>query len=206
MTYRDIVASVLDEPQGKALLTSLLVPRPVVWISTISTEQNPRPNVAPFSSVSPICNEPMLISFACGRRPDGARKCSAENILRHREFVINLIGADLLDKIPLSAKQFTGSGNKFSGLNITPDPSNLVKTPSVGESIASFECLLHQHQEFGTDAAKVDFFIGHVLFVRIRREPRFATPELTGSFCPVAALGVDWYLVAGAPVFQPEHT
>lgn len=205
MAYRDICGSSLNETGGRELLTSLLVPRPIAWVSTLSLEAVPRPNVAPFSSVSPMCNRPILLTLACGRRPDGSRKCTAESILHHQEFVVNLVGVESLTKIPLSAGQFAGTDDKFSRLGITPETSSVVKAPGVMESLVSFECKLHHHQEFGDAGAEVDFFIGNVVFVRVRREPCPVTGEVATPFRPLGALAIDWYLAGGNAVYQPEH-
>jgi hypothetical protein len=76
-------------PLGRyKLLTGLVVPRPIAWVT--SRNLNGSLNLAPFSFFNAIGTDPGLIVLGIGDHPDRP-KDTATNILREREFVVNLV-------------------------------------------------------------------------------------------------------------------
>ncbi len=191
--------------EARELLTSILAPRPVGWISTISADPSHYRNLAPFSSVSPVCNKPPLLSFSCGRKSDGSRKDTAKNVLETGEFVINFAGPALLDKIALSANEFETCVDEFELTGVTPEASRLVAPPRVLESLASLECRVHRVIELGDDDCKVDFIIGIIVHACLRGGVWGSQPGCNAQqFFGIGALGLDWYLVNGEARFCPQ--
>jgi flavin reductase (DIM6/NTAB) family NADH-FMN oxidoreductase RutF len=69
------------------LLTSLVVPRPIAWVSTWSGEG--RRNLAPFSYFAAISATPFLVSVSIGSRR-GEDKDTLRNIRRTGAFCVNV--------------------------------------------------------------------------------------------------------------------
>jgi flavin reductase (DIM6/NTAB) family NADH-FMN oxidoreductase RutF len=189
---------------GREFMTSVLVPRPVAWISTVAREGRRRPNLAPFSSVAPVCNKPPLLSFACGRKLDGSRKDTARNILETREFVVNFVGSELLHNVAVSVNGLD-LADEFARAGVSPEQSKEVNPPRVFESLCSCECRLEQSIEVGAADCRVDLIIGRVVHICVRNLGWNSQSETSPQpFRGLGALGVDWYLVGGEATFQPE--
>ena len=71
------------------LMTSVIVPRPIAWVSTLSKDGVP--NLAPFSYFSGITSKPPLVSIAAGRRHDTGQFREPQH--RRRD-----AGRDLVDR------------------------------------------------------------------------------------------------------------
>jgi flavin reductase (DIM6/NTAB) family NADH-FMN oxidoreductase RutF len=153
--------------QGRELLTSAIVPRPIGWISTLSGEEENVPNIAPFSTLAPVCNEPPQLSFCCNRDETGRLKTTAKNIHHSREFVVNLVGSHFLDKVCRSAESELEGSNKFCTLAIKTQPCAIVKAPRVKGANASIECRLARIVRFGRSPFITEMFIGEIVYVHI---------------------------------------
>src|SRR5688572_33421279 len=74
--------------QAYRLLTSLVIPRPIAWISTLAADGTP--NLAPFSFYNIVSGRPLMVMFSSGRRKDGEPKDTLANAAATGEFVVNL--------------------------------------------------------------------------------------------------------------------
>ncbi len=75
------------------LLTGIVVPRPIAWVTTIS--KNGIINLAPFSCFTFVSSNPPMVGINVGLRA-GDEKDTGRNILEQKTFVVN-IGADSLN-------------------------------------------------------------------------------------------------------------
>jgi flavin reductase (DIM6/NTAB) family NADH-FMN oxidoreductase RutF len=119
------------------LLTSLVVPRPIAWISTQDTEGVG--NLAPHSFFSVASAEPPLISFASIGRKDTLR-----NVLATREFVVNLASEPAIDQVNASSASFPADVDEAEEVGVAMVPSELVGPPRVAASPACLECTLYE--------------------------------------------------------------
>ena len=72
-----------------ALLASLVTPRPIAWVTTLSPDGVV--NAAPFSFFNVLGANPPILGFCPGDRSDGTPKDTARNIRLTHEFVVNLV-------------------------------------------------------------------------------------------------------------------
>ncbi len=86
------------------LLTNLVVPRPIAWVTTQNAEGVI--NLAPFSFFNAVASDPLYVAVSVGSRDDGAPKDTAANILANGEFVVNLVTEELFDAMNISAADF----------------------------------------------------------------------------------------------------
>ena len=70
------------------LLTSVVVPRPIAWVSTVDGDG--RSNLAPFSYFNGVCSDPPLISISIGDHK-GQPKDSFRAIQETGVFCVNLV-------------------------------------------------------------------------------------------------------------------
>ena len=117
------------------LVTSLVVPRPVAWISTLS-ETGVR-NLAPYSYFNLVADHPPHVIFSSIGIKDTLR-----NIEAVQEFVINLAGRDVMHKLDLTSADVPAEVDEFVLAGVTPIPSVRVRPFRVAQSRAQFECLL----------------------------------------------------------------
>src|SRR5262249_36270840 len=71
------------------LLTSLVTPRPIAFVTTLSPDG--KINAAPFSFFNLMGGDPPILAFAPADRDDGTPKDTAINVRATHEFVVNLV-------------------------------------------------------------------------------------------------------------------
>jgi len=125
------------------LLASLVTPRPIALVTTLSTDG--RVNAAPFSFFNLMGANPPICAFAPGDRDDGTPKDTARNIRSTHEFVVNLVDESIAGAMNECAASLPFGENELTRAGLTSAPSTLVKPPRIAEAPASLECL-----EWGT--------------------------------------------------------
>lgn len=184
--------------QGRELLTSAIVPRPIGWISTLGGEKDNVPNIAPFSTLAPVCNEPPQLSFCCNRDEAGRLKTTAKNIHRSKEFVVNLVGSHFLHKVCRSSESELEGRNKFRILAIKTQPCAVVKAPRVKGANVSIECKLTRIVKFGRRPLITEMFIGEIVYVHVSEAWRSQMRRgVVRQRDMLGALELDQYLVHG---------
>ena len=156
----------LNNQDASHLLTDIVIPRPIAWISTLG--QNGINNLAPFSAYGMVCSKPMLVGFSISTYRAGQKKDTLVNIEWNKEFVINLVTAELTDAMNATAPNFPPDISEFTKSGMTPVRSDLVKAPRVSESPVNMECRAIQILEFGEVPTQSRFVIGEVLRVHVR--------------------------------------
>src|SRR5882757_8865512 len=121
-----------------AVLASLVTPRPIAWVTTISPEG--AVNAAPFSFFNVLGSEPPIVGFCPGDRADGTPKDTARNVRLTHEFVVNLVDEDLAEAMNKTAASVPYGTNELGLAGLTTAPSSVVKAPRIAEAPASLEC------------------------------------------------------------------
>ena len=164
------------------LLTNLVVPRPIAWISSLS--QSGVINLAPFSFFNAVGSDPMYVVVGIGHRDSGEPKDSARNIQTSGEFVVNLVTEDLLAAMNITAAEFPPDESELSAVNLHAAPSVRLKAPRLAEAQASLECKLFQSQPLGTNT----LYIGEVVMFHVA--DHLLGPRLhINNFAPIGRLG-----------------
>jgi len=125
------------------LLASLVTPRPIAFVTTISPDG--KVNAAPFSFFNLLGARPPVLAFAPGDRDDGTPKDTALNIRATHEFVVNLVDESIAEAMNQCAASLPYGENELEHAGLHSAPSSLVKPPRIAESPASLECV-----EWGT--------------------------------------------------------
>jgi flavin reductase (DIM6/NTAB) family NADH-FMN oxidoreductase RutF len=116
-------------------LRGRLMPLPVTFISTIS-KQGIR-NIAPWSCVMPVLRPLDLICVASAKERDTLR-----NIRDTGQFVLNLAGADLIDKVIPTARHTPPEIDEFDDSGLAEKPSKQIQPPGIAGCYAWMECEL----------------------------------------------------------------
>ncbi|HEY9172381.1 MAG TPA: flavin reductase family protein [Verrucomicrobiae bacterium] len=120
------------------ILASLVTPRPIALITTISPEG--RVNAAPFSFFNVLGANPPIVAFTPGDRDDGTPKDTARNIRATHEFVVNLVDEALGEAMNQCAASLPYGESELAHAGLTAAASRVVKPPRVAEAPVSLEC------------------------------------------------------------------
>jgi len=124
------------------LMTAVVVPRPIAWVTTLTTEGTV--NLAPHSFYTVACANPPIVQFSSVGRKDTLR-----NVRATGEFVVNLAYGPLIEAVNNSSAAFDRDESEPAQLGITMEPSEVVRPPRVRDSPVSIECTLHSTNELG---------------------------------------------------------
>lgn len=162
------------------LLTAVVVPRPIAWISTVGADGVG--NLAPHSFFSVACASPPIVSFTSV----GAKDTLA-NVEATGEFVVNLASRPMMDLVNRSSAPFGPEVDEAEVLGIELEPSDLVAPARVVDSPASLECVLHSTQELG-DSTLV---LGRVVAVTVADAALVDGRPAMAHLQPLSRLGGD---------------
>ncbi len=121
-----------------AVLASLVTPRPIAWVTTLSEEGVV--NAAPFSFFNVLGAEPPIVGFCPGDREDGTPKDTARNIRAMHEFVVNLVDESVAEAMNKTAASVPYGVDELALAGLTTRPSLSVRPPRIAEAPASLEC------------------------------------------------------------------
>jgi flavin reductase (DIM6/NTAB) family NADH-FMN oxidoreductase RutF len=147
-----------------AILSSLVTPRPIAWVTTLSPDG--RVNAAPFSFFNVLGANPPIVGFCPGDRPEGGPKDTARNVRATHEFVVNLVDASVAEAMNLTAASLPYGEDELRAAALTVASSTLVKPPRIAEAPASLECVEWGTLEIGGNR----LVIGLVKRVHVRDE------------------------------------
>lgn len=162
-TAMHIAASTLAPEATYRLLSGIVVPRPIAWITTMSADGIV--NLAPFSCFTFVSNKPPLLGINIGRKA-GVRKDTGANIHAMREFVVNIGEASQIEAIHLSSAEHAPDVSETELLGLATSASTAIAPPRLADAPIAMECRLERVIEFGETGA--EFIVGEVLHFHIR--------------------------------------
>ncbi|WP_373764560.1 flavin reductase family protein, partial [Delftia acidovorans] len=131
----------LNSEQRSNILHSLVLPRPIAWISSVDGDGTV--NVAPFSFFNAMSGDPPLLCVCIGSR-QGVLKDTARNIAATGEFVVNLVSEPLARRMAVTAIEFGAQVDESAQAGLVLGDARRVKAPRIVDSPASFECRVRQ--------------------------------------------------------------
>lgn len=159
------------------LMTGVVVPRPIAWVTTLS--ETGAINLAPFSCYTFVSHQPILVGISIGRRPSG-RKDTAVNIFRDGEFVLNIAHESEAELVHRSSEPLPPTVSEVERLGLVTHRSHMIRAPRLASAPVALECTLEQVLTFGDEPS--EFFVGRVTLVHIRdglyRDGKIETNEL----------------------------
>ncbi|HYK71932.1 MAG TPA: flavin reductase family protein [Pseudoneobacillus sp.] len=160
--------STLTERENYKLLIGSIIPRPIAFVTTLSTEGVL--NGAPFSYFNIVSSNPPSISLAIQRK-GGSQKDTARNIVDLKEFVIHIVDETNVEKINETAANLPSNQSEVEKVKLTPVNSIKVKVPGIKEAKVRMECSLRHYLELGNgDCPSTDLIIGKVEHFHIAEE------------------------------------
>jgi len=150
MITRDL--SALPKRDVYRILSSLVIPRPIAWITTLSAEG--RVNLAPFSSFMGIFGPPML-AVTLGRRKDGSFKDTHQNLRERGEAVVHLADLPLLEALHASADEVGPEVSEVERLGLATAASERIAPPRLQAAPVALECKLNRELELSPTSTLV---------------------------------------------------
>ena len=134
------------------LLMSVLVPRGVAWVSTVSADGVP--NLAPFGWNGAVSGHPPILHFTSRPRHGGDEtaprwKDSWVNAVATGGFVVNVASVNLQAALNTSSAEVGPEVDEFHLAGVTPVSGEAQPAPRVAEAAVSIECRTHSTHEIG---------------------------------------------------------
>jgi len=144
--------------EAYALMTSLIIPRPIAWVTSLGPDGVV--NVAPFSYFSGVTSRPPIVavSVAPGR---AGPKDTARNVAASGEFVVNLVGESLAEAMNRTATEYPYGISEAEMVGLRLAPSGRVKVPRLADAPAALECSVERILAVGEPP--VAHILGNVL-------------------------------------------
>lgn len=181
---RTILLPGADGVEPYPLLNSLVVPRPIAWVSTMSADGVG--NLAPHSFFNVACANPPMVVFSSVGEKDTLR-----NIRATREFVVNIAPHHLLHAVNNSSASFDAADDEALALGITMEDSETVRPKRVADSPAAMECVLHSAIQLGDST----LIIGRVTAFAIDPDVMDGDHPTMAGLAPMSRLGInEWGL------------
>lgn len=155
----------LDPDDGNLYrtLTSLVVPRPIGWVST--TDPEGADNLAPYSFFNVACVDPPVLQFAPGKRRGrpGGLTDSQRNAEATGEFVVNVVTGAFAEAMNETSATLAPGESEFDHAGIERAASTKVAPPRVAGVVAAFECEHRETVDLGSNA----LVLGDVVHVHV---------------------------------------
>lgn len=145
------------------LLTSIVVPRPIALVTSIS--ESGIVNAAPFSFFNAVCADPPMLMLSIERR-QGRQKDTSRNILSRREFVVNVVAEEIAEAMNVTSAAFPPDVSEVEQAGLSLSPSTFVSVPRLAGSPVNLECRLARWMEIGNGPS--DLILGEIAAFHVR--------------------------------------
>jgi flavin reductase (DIM6/NTAB) family NADH-FMN oxidoreductase RutF len=168
------------------LLNSVVIPRPIAWVSTRSAEGVD--NLAPHSFFTVASVSPPIVQFTSVGRKDSLTNAEATG-----ELVINFAPEWLFEQVNATGTTFPAEVDEFEAVGVTREPSARVTPWRVAGSPVALECVLHATLRLG-DCTLV---FGRVVLAAIEESVLDEGHPVAERLAPLARLGRDEWSTLG---------
>ncbi len=191
--YTSLKAETLDAAMAYRLVSGVVVPRPIAWISTRS-EQGVV-NVAPFSSFNYVSQSPPMLAVNISIEQDNRLKDTARNIEQTQSFVVNIPSISLVETVHESSAAYPPEAGEAAALGIPLLPGLQVPVPRIAWAKAQMECVLRHRLPLGTGMNVL--YIGEVVAFHLAHDIFDGRRVNSLALQPLARLGGPFYATLG---------
>jgi len=124
------------------LLNSLVVPRPIAWVSSLAPDGTR--NLAPHSYFTVAASDPPTIAFTSIGDKD-----TVTNIRATGDFVVHVADHALVEQMNLTSANAPANISEFELAGVTPTPADVVSSSIIAEAPVAIECELDRVVEVG---------------------------------------------------------
>lgn len=176
----------MDRSAFYRVLNSVVVPRPIAWVTSRSLDG--LVNLAPHSFYTVACVDPPVVQFTSVGRKDSLRNIEATG-----EFTVSLTPEWLFEQVNATGTDFPPGVSEAEECGVRLEPGERVDVPRVAQSPVAIECTLHSTLRLG-DSTVV---FGRVQLVSVwERAVRDGRPRID-ELRPLVRLGGNEWSTIG---------
>lgn len=192
-------------------MISTVTPRPIALISSRNPETQ-IDNLAPFSYFGTVGHDPPMLAIGFVRKSPTVQKDSLVNILKSRQFAVNIISEWYLDAANHSCGNFPPHVDEFEQSGLGKVNCEVIAAPRVQQAAVTYECEVEFVHPIvnATGTPSSDIVLAKVVRIHVDQEvliPNFdpTKPEVdTAKLKPVGRLGGNVYTTLGELVDIPR--
>jgi len=176
--YRSFDFTAMTADECYRLLASSIVPRPIAW--TVSRSTDGILNAAPYSFFNCFGGDPPTV--AIGFLPQDPIKDTPKNILDTGEFVVHLVSEELGEAMNVTCTDAPPEVDEVALAGLETVPSSQIGPPRLAAAVAAFECRMSHHIWTGPKQLLV---VGTIVEAHFRADiigegdrPRLDTPDM----------------------------
>ncbi len=128
----------IDKLSRYKLMSNLIIPRPIAWISTQSIEEVL--NLAPFSYFIPLSSNPPALIVSIGHKSDGSPKDTLKNLRDTKKCSITIPTINNAQAIQDSATALESNKSEFEAFKIETKTINQNYPPIPKDAQVAFFC------------------------------------------------------------------
>src|SRR6185295_9154941 len=122
----EIDPAYLDAETAYRLITGVVVPRPIAWVTSLSGSGVL--TLAPFSAFTFVSPKPPMLAISVGRKA-GTYKDTAHNILNNEEYVVHIADSSLITAVHESSTEHPPEVSEVEELRLSTRPGERIKVP-----------------------------------------------------------------------------
>jgi flavin reductase (DIM6/NTAB) family NADH-FMN oxidoreductase RutF len=164
---------------------AIVAPRPIGWVSTV--DRDGAVNLAPYSFFNALGENPPMLAFS-SMGPKDSQAFAGEV----REFVWNLVTAELIAEMNETSAALPRGESEFERAGLEMAASRLVAPPRVAAARCAMECRVTHHLELHDIEGRPTnqhLVIGQVIGVHLDETAIESGTVETATLRPVARLG-----------------
>ena len=184
------------------LMNSVVQPRPIAWISSVSDEG--KFNLAPFSYFNICSMNPTIISNSIFFNRDGSEKDTLKNIKATGKYVVGTVSFQVAQKANTSSAPYESDISEFDEADVQPILRGPGEPPFISASPVQLECELNRAIPLGQGAGVGTLVLGNVTTIHLSTQlkdidwQKGIAPEVMNN---VGRMGADFYAKT-SDVFQ----
>lgn len=149
------------------LMTQTIIPRPIAWALTDSSDandsnvrngSNENYNLAPFSYFTAVSSDPALLMISVGKKPDGSDKDTLANIIKNKKMVIHIPSAEQAELVTTTAATLAHGESELTAAGLTTTPFDNFSLPRLSQCDIAYGCELYEIKQLG-DAQQTLIFV-----------------------------------------------
>ena len=184
-------AAKLDKRQNHALQLSVIVPRPIGWVSTVSADGIP--NLAPFSFYNGVSSNPPILMVSVGLHHGTEKKDTTRNIQETGEVAVNVVPESMMNEMLITSNRAEPEVSEFDLAKLETAPCVKIRPPRVALSPVCMECVLEQHHVVHS----TDLFLGRILLYHVQEDLLTDGAVDPEKLKPLGRLGGKLYTTLG---------
>ena len=189
----EVDPATLEPRDAYRLFASVVVPRPIAWVSTVGLDG--ARNLAPFSFFNAVGGIPPTVMFSVSARA-GQPKDTLRNVRDTGEFVLHIVDEAIAEQMNRTSGEWPYEVDEFERAGLTAIASAVVRPPRVATAAVAMEGKVTQIVP--VEGTQYTMVLGRIVRFHVRAGLIRASGLVDASALrPVARLGGDEYVTAG---------